>query len=240
MCEECGCGLPEDVKNKAHGHHHEEVNVYRSLLEENERQADGNREHLFEHKCFAVNLMGSPGAGKTALLEALVRKIGDKHRIAGVEGDLATDRDAERLRKLGIEAVQIVTGSTCHLDAKSLHKALHELKLKDLHFLLVENVGNLVCPAFYDLGCHLNGVLLSVTEGADKVAKYPVIFRKSQFFAVTKIDLLPHVDFSLEQPKKEAKLLNGGIRFFSFSAKTGEGVDQFADYLIKEREVVFS
>jgi len=239
MCEECGCGIPEESKKNAGGRS-EEVSLYKSLLDENERQADENREHLFEHKCLAVNLMGSPGAGKTALLEAVVGRIGGKYRIAGVEGDLATDRDAERLRKLGIEAVQIMTGSTCHLDAKSLHKALHEIKLDGLDFLFIENVGNLVCPAFYDLGCHLNGVLLSVTEGADKVAKYPVVFRKSQFFAVTKTDLLPHVDFNPDQPKKEAKLLKGDIRFFSFSSKTGEGLDEFVEYLIKEREVVFS
>jgi hydrogenase nickel incorporation protein HypB len=239
MCEECGCGIPENVKKEAHTHK-EEFNVYRSLLEENEKQADGNREHLFEHKCFAVNLMGSPGAGKTALLEAIVKKIGGKYKIAAVEGDLATERDAERLRKLGIEAVQIMTGSTCHLDAKSLHNVLHDLKLSGLDLLFIENVGNLVCPAFYDLGCHLNGVLLSVTEGADKVAKYPVIFRKSQFFAVTKTDLLPYVDFAIEQPKKEAKMLKGDIRFFNFSSKSGEGIDDFINYILREREIVFS
>lgn len=239
MCEECGCGIPEESKKETHSHQ-EEVNLYKSLLEENQKDADENREHLFEHSCFAVNLMGSPGAGKTALVEAIAEQFREKYKIAAIEGDLATERDAERLRKIGVEAVQIMTGSTCHLDAKSVHKALHKIKLSEIDFLFIENVGNLVCPAFYDLGCHINGVLLSVTEGADKVAKYPVIFRKTQFLAITKTDLLPYVDFSVEQPKKESKLLKGDIRFFALSSKTNEGIKEFTNYILQKREEVFS
>jgi hydrogenase nickel incorporation protein HypB len=239
MCEECGCGIPEESKKEVLSHQ-EEVKVYKSLLEENEKEADENREHLFEHNCLAVNLMGSPGAGKTALLETIAEYFKGKYKIAAIEGDLATERDAERVRKVGIEAVQIMTGSTCHLDAKSVHKALHKLNLSEIDFLFVENVGNLVCPAFYDIGCHINGVLLSVTEGADKVAKYPVIFRKAQFLTITKIDLLPYVDFSIEQPKREAKLLKGDIRFFALSSKTKEGIEDFVKYLLKKREEIFS
>lgn len=238
MCEECGCGIPEESKKEA-THKSEEVQLYRNLLEENEKEADENREHFFEHDVFAVNLMGSPGAGKTALLETIAKKIGGNLKMAVIEGDLATERDAERMKNVGVEAVQIMTGSTCHLDAKSVHKAIHKLDLDNIELLFVENVGNLVCPALYDIGCHINGVVLSVTEGSDKVAKYPLIFRKSQFLAITKTDLIPYVDFNIEQPKKEAKLLRGDIRFFKLSSKTEEGVEEFIKYLLEKRKEVF-
>lgn len=238
MCEECGCGIPEESKKNAMNHK-EEINIFRSLLEENEKEADENRKHFFEHNVFAVNLMGSPGSGKTALLEAISKKLPGKLKIAVIEGDLATERDSDRLKKIGVEAVQIMTGSTCHLDAKSVHKALHKIDLDKSDLLFIENVGNLVCPALYDIGCHINGVLLSATEGSDKVAKYPVIFRKSQFLAVTKIDLLPYVDFNIDQPKKEVKLLKGDIRFFKLSSKTEEGIDEFLNYILEKRKEVF-
>jgi len=256
MCETCGCGLPDAAKREAregsdrehdhdHGHPHEdrgsrreEVLLYRNLMESNERTARANREHLLEHRVLAVNLMSGPGAGKTALLEALVQAAGGSLRIGAIEGDLATDRDAVRLRTLGIPVHAVTTGSTCHLDAAMVHEAIHALPLGELDLLFVENVGNLVCPGLYDLGCHLNGVLLSVTEGDDKVAKYPVAFRNAQFFCITKTDLLPHVAFDAERPRREARLLKGDLRLFACSAREPETVAPLLEYFREARRVL--
>jgi hydrogenase nickel incorporation protein HypB len=213
----------------------EQAELYRNLLAANEAQARENREHLMEHGVLAVNLMSSPGSGKTSLIEAVARATPGRLRIGVIEGDLATDRDAARIKALGLPVWQITTGSTCHLDAAMVHRALHELPLTNLDLLFVENVGNLVCPGLYDLGCHLNGVLLSVTEGDDKVAKYPVIFRHAQFFCITKTDLMPHVTFDAAKPKREARILKGDLKVFALSAKAGEGVPGFLSYLESER-----
>jgi hydrogenase nickel incorporation protein HypB len=244
MCESCGCGLPEDAKHahEGHGHHgsphREEAALYRSLLEANEEQARENREHLLEHHVLAVNLMSGPGSGKTSLIEALARLTAGQWRIGVIEGDLATDRDAARVRALGLPVHQVTTGSTCHLDAAMVHGALHALPLEGLDLLVVENVGNLVCPGLYDLGCHLNGVLLSVTEGDDKVAKYPVAFRRAQFFCITKTDLLPHVEFDVERPKREARLLKGDLKVFTCSSRDNGSLAGFAAYLEAERKAL--
>lgn len=244
MCETCGCGLPEEAKQAHehdHGHEHshrEEAELYRSLLAANEAQARENRGHLMEHGVLAVNLMSSPGSGKTSLIEAVAKAVEGRLRIGVIEGDLATDRDAARIKALGVPVWQITTGSTCHLDAPMVHRALHELPLAGMDLLFVENVGNLVCPGLYDLGCHLNGVLLSVTEGDDKVAKYPVVFRHAQFFCLTKTDLLPHVVFDAAKPKREARILKGDIKTFELSARTGEGVGGFLAYLESERRAL--
>jgi hydrogenase nickel incorporation protein HypB len=242
MCDTCGCGLPEEAKNQAHEHNHdprhthrEEAVLYRNLLAANEAQARENRAHLMEHGVLAVNLMSSPGAGKTSLIEAVAGSLAGKLRVGVIEGDLATDRDAERIKALGLPVWQITTGSTCHLDAAMVHEALHHLPLGSIELLFVENVGNLVCPGLYDLGCHLNGVLLSVTEGDDKVAKYPVIFGHAQFFCITKWDLLPYVTFDAAKPQREARILKGDLKTFSLSAKSGEGVSSFLNYLLAER-----
>lgn len=252
MCETCGCGLPDASKRRAldgkgHGHdpshnapgvRREEVHLYRNLMEANERAARANREHLLEHRVSAVNLMSGPGAGKTALLEALVQVAGTNLRLGAIEGDLATDRDAVRLRALGIPVHAVTTGSTCYLDAAMVHEALHALPLGDLDLLFVKNVGNLVCPGLYDLGCHLNGVLLSVTEGDDKVAKYPVAFRMAQFFCITKTDLLPHVAFDVERPRREARLLKGDLRLFACSAREPESVAPLMEYFQEARRLL--
>ncbi|MGC8763144.1 MAG: hydrogenase nickel incorporation protein HypB [Acidobacteriota bacterium] len=254
MCETCGCGLSGEAKGEArkghdhdpgHGHspdgrggRREEVLLYRNLMESNDRTARANREHLLEHHVLAVNLMSGPGAGKTALLEALVGIAGGSLRLGAIEGDLATDRDAVRLRALGIPVHAVTTGSTCHLDAAMVHEALHALPLGDLDILFVENVGNLVCPGLYDLGCHLNGVLLSVTEGDDKVAKYPVAFRNAQFFCLTKTDLLPHVAFDAERPRREARLLKGDLRLFACSAREPETVEPLLEYFREARRLL--
>jgi hydrogenase nickel incorporation protein HypB len=238
MCEHCGCGLPEEAKTEESGHRHahrEEARIYKSLLDANDAAARDNREHLLEHGVFGVNLMSSPGSGKTSLIEAVVKAFGGRMRVGVIEGDLATDRDAARIAALGIPVHQVTTGSTCHLDAPMVHEALHHLPLNDLDVLFVENVGNLVCPGLYDLGCHLNGVLLSVTEGDDKVAKYPVVFRHAQFLCLTKMDLLPHVEFDPTKPRREARILKGDLKLVGCSARTGEGMEPFLAYLETER-----
>jgi hydrogenase nickel incorporation protein HypB len=170
------------------------VDLLQDLLAENDRTAVHNRAHLDRHGVLAVNLMSSPGAGKTALLEATIARLKGRYRIAVIEGDLETDNDARRIRAQGVPAVQITTGSACHLDAALVHAALHDLPLDELDLLFIENVGNLVCPAGFDLGQHDNVTLLSVTEGDDKPAKYPVIFRVSDLVLLTKTDLLGVLD----------------------------------------------
>ena len=155
----------------------ESIEVITAILDENDRVAAHNRAHFDQHGVLALNLMSSPGSGKTSLLEATIKALRDEFSVAVVEGDLATENDAARIRACGVPAVQITTGNACHLDAQMVHDALHELRLGGLDILFVENVGNLVCPASFDLGVHCNVTLLSVPEGDDKPAKYPVMFR---------------------------------------------------------------
>lgn len=195
MCGTCGCNItPGNTElNRAH-HSPETVDVLQNLLAANDEAARHNREHFDAHGVLAINLMSSPGAGKTALLEATIAELKDSYRIAVIEGDLETDNDAARIRAQGVEAVQITTGTACHLDAHLVHRALHQLPLAGLDLLFIENVGNLVCPASFDLGQHLNVTLLSVTEGDDKPAKYPVIFRASDLVVLSKTDLLEVMD----------------------------------------------
>ena len=181
MCEDCGCGDVEVVP----------VEVQKRILGRNDLVAKHNREHFYQHGVLALNLMGSPGSGKTALLEATARLSGGRLRFGAVSGDLATDHDGERLRKAGIPALTITTGTACHLDARLVHDALHDFPLDNLDVFVIENVGNLVCPAIYDLGQTANVVALSVTEGEDKPLKYPAMFRAADLVLLTKVDLLP-------------------------------------------------
>jgi hydrogenase nickel incorporation protein HypB len=200
MCRNCGCSLTPESPSRV-------VEVIQDLLAENDRIAAHNRAHFDEHDVLAINVMSAPGAGKTALLEATIVALKDRWRIAVIEGDLATDNDAVRIRSHGVPAVQITTGAACHLDAQRVHEALHELPLPELDLLFIENVGNLVCPATFDLGQHRNVTLLSVTEGDDKPAKYPVIFRASDLVVLTKTDLLEVMDDF--QPGRAAAALQG-------------------------------
>jgi hydrogenase nickel incorporation protein HypB len=170
------------------------LEVLQDLLAANDRTAAHNRAHFDEHGVLVINLMSSPGAGKTALLEATIVALRHRYRMAVIEGDLETDNDAVRIRAQGVPAIQITTGTACHLDANLVHQALHELPLGGIDVLFIENVGNLVCPAGFDLGQHCNVTLLSVTEGDDKPAKYPVIFRSSDLVILTKTDLLGVID----------------------------------------------
>ena len=227
MCETCGCGDPEVVP----------VEVQQDLLAGNDRTARHNREHFVRDGVLAVNLMGSPGSGKTALLETTARRGGD-WRLGALSGDLATDNDARRLAAAGISSEAITTGSACHLDARLVHRALHDLKWRDLDLLFIENVGNLVCPAIYDLGQEANVVTLAVTEGDDKPLKYPVMFRKADLVLLTKVDLLPHlpqvdvaaIEDALARTMPEPHLI-------AVSALTGEGIDQWIDWLRARRPV---
>src|SRR6202161_3139134 len=196
MCEPCGCGVtPGNAHLKpARAPPGPVIEVLQDLLAANDRVAMHNREHFNEHGVLAINLMSSPGAGKTALLEATIVALGNRYRIAVIEGDLETDNDAARIRAHGVPAIQVTTGTACHLDAHLVHRALHDLPLAGLDLLFIENVGNLVCPASFDLGQHRNVTLLSVTEGDDKPAKYPVIFRASDLVVLSKADLLDVLD----------------------------------------------
>ena len=224
MCEECGCGDPALVP----------VEVQESLLAGNDRVARHNREHFGAHGVLAINLMGSPGSGKTALLEATARARGAL-RIAAVSGDLATDRDARRLEAAGIPARSITTGSACHLDAEMVHRALHHQPLAGLDVFVVENVGNLVCPAVYDLGQHANVVALAVTEGEDKPLKYPVMFRKADLVVLTKTDLLPHLDVSLAALEEALARTMPEPEVIAVSARTGEGIERWLAWLAARR-----
>ena len=221
MCDTCGCGDPEFVP----------VEVQKHLLGENDRIARHNREHFATHGVVAINLMGSPGSGKTALLEATARAVGGGRRLAAMSGDLATDNDAERLRKAGIPSIGITTGSGCHLDARLVHEGLHKLDMKGADLLFLENVGNLVCPAIYDLGQAASVVALSVTEGEDKPLKYPVMFRKADLVVLTKIDLLPHLDVDVRKIEDALARTMPNPKMIRVSAKTGEGVDAWKRWL---------
>ncbi|MEJ2105713.1 MAG: hydrogenase nickel incorporation protein HypB [Acidiferrobacteraceae bacterium] len=202
MCDTCGCNITKGNQHLLTGDGklsrvHEgttAVSVLRGLLSENDHQAAHNREHFDRRGILAINLMSSPGSGKTALLEASIDALGDRYGIAVIEGDLETENDAERIRARGVRAVQIATGTACHLDAHMVHDAVHDLDLDGIDLVFIENVGNLVCPASFDLGQHRNVTLLSVTEGDDKPAKYPVMFRAADAVVLSKIDLLPVMD----------------------------------------------
>jgi len=206
------------------------------LLEKNDHQAEHNREHFDRHGIVAINLMSSPGAGKTTLLEKTIELLRDKYGIGVIEGDLETERDAERVRNKGAYAYQITTGQTCHLDAFMVHKGLHNLPLEKLDIVFIENVGNLVCPASFDVGAHYNVVLLSVPEGDDKPAKYPVMFEKADLFVITKADLLPYFDFDVERCIEEFREINPKGEVIVLSTKTGEGLDRWIEWLTKKVE----
>jgi hydrogenase nickel incorporation protein HypB len=214
MCDTCGCGDPSKVS----------VEVHDKILSVNDRAAAHNREHFVAGGVFAVNLMGSPGAGKTAVLEATARALAGEGRIGVIAGDLETERDADRLRAVGVPAAAITTGSACHLDAEMVHRSLHGFPWKDLDYLFVENVGNLVCPAIYDLGQAVNVVALSVTEGEDKPLKYPVMFRKADLVLLTKVDLLPHLDYRVEAVLDALARVMPKMDVIQVSARGGEGV----------------
>ena len=243
MCVTCGC---DDPNAMAEGHTHEHthshatvalrarktntVRLERALLSKNQRLADQNRAWLRARSCLAFNLMGSPGAGKTALLEAIVRRAPELG-ISVIEGDQATERDAERIRQAGCRAIQINTGTGCHLDAHSVAHGLTTLAPEHGSRVVLENVGNLVCPALFDLGEAARIVVLSVTEGDDKPLKYPHMFRSCDALVLNKIDLLPYVDFDVERALGYARDLNPKLLAFPVSATRGQGLEPVCAWL---------
>jgi len=212
----------------------EVVDVRARVLAANEEAAARLRGRFGADKALVLNLISSPGSGKTTLLEASVRALGGRLRLAGIEGDIATERDADRLRAMGIPAVQILTGGACHLDARQVGKAIDGAGFPAFDVLFIENVGNLICPTSYDLGEDFKVALLSVAEGDDKPFKYPAIFARAEVTVVTKSDLLPHVTFDLDAVRAQVAVLNPGGRMVVTSSKTGEGIGEWCA-LIEER-----
>lgn len=230
MCGTCGCNVTDS--NTSETLHGESVEVLQSLLQANDQRAHHNREHFDRHGVLAINLMSSPGAGKTALLEATIDRLGSDFRLAVVEGDLETENDAERIRAKGVTAVQISTSTACHLDAGMVHSALHQLDLDSIDVLFIENVGNLVCPASFDLGQHLNVTLLSTPEGHDKPAKYPVMFRAADLVVLSKCDLLGVLDdFDPQVARDCMRQLASDARIIEVSARSGSGMGAWCDWV---------
>jgi hydrogenase nickel incorporation protein HypB len=230
MCTDCGCGITGN--HLADEEHRHTIEVLEDLLHENDAQADHNRAHFDGHGVLALNIMSGPGSGKTSLLEATIKALPAGLRVAVIEGDLETENDAERIRRHGVAAVQITTGMACHLDAHMVHEALHDLPLRDVDILFIENVGNLVCPASFDVGQHANVLLLSVTEGDDKPAKYPVMVRAADHMLISKTDLLPYIEeFSVERARAAAKAIRADLPILELSAKTGRGIDTWIAWL---------
>lgn len=207
------------------------VQIEQDILSKNNRYAAVNRRRFADHGIFCINLVSSPGSGKTTLLVESIRRLTGRVPVAVIEGDQQTSVDAERVRATGVPAIQINTGKGCHLDAHMVGHALDRLPLKDAGALLIENVGNLVCPAEFDLGEACKVVILSVTEGEDKPLKYPNMFRAASLMLLTKIDLLPHVDFDVARCLEHARRVNPGIEIMQLSARSGEGMQQWLDWI---------
>ena len=246
MCATCGCGHDhqhDHVHAHDHAHAHDHVHDHdhgeqrrvialeRAILDENDRIAAENRAFLRGRRVLALNLVSSPGSGKTAVLERTIRALAGELTLAVLEGDQATDHDAARIRAAGAEALQINTGAGCHLDAAMVARALERMDPAEGTALMIENVGNLVCPALFDLGEHAKVVVASVTEGDDKPVKYPHMFRASRLMLLNKIDLLPHVDFDVARCLEHARTVNPELEVLEMSAKTGEGFDAWLDWI---------
>jgi len=253
MCKECGCGTGGgDVKigghsHNGHGHHHDHeeqghhdhghargpkiLNLNLSLMEKNNRLAERNRGFFKAKKLLVLNVVSSPGSGKTTFIRETAVKLGGKLHVGVIVGDLATDNDAARLQAAGIPVVQITTGTVCHLDADMVSTATAQLDLDKLDVLVIENVGNLVCPADYDLGEDLRVVLLSTTEGEDKPLKYPPMFHSAHVAIVTKSDLAAATDFNREQALANLSRVSHHAEIFELSSKTGKGMNAWLDFL---------
>lgn len=238
MCDICGC-------SSSHSHHHgpkheqheadrqeRVLQVEKDILSRNNRFAESNRTFFRQNRILALNLVSSPGSGKTTLLEMTARALKNRMPLAVIEGDLQTSRDTQRMLATGIPAVQINTGGGCHLDAHMVKHALDELKPRRGSILFIENVGNLVCPALFDLGEYLKVVMISVTEGDDKPIKYPTMFHEARICIINKTDLLPHVEFDVEACKTFARRINQELIFFEVSALKGDGMQSWIDWLI--------
>lgn len=257
MCKECGCGAvtgvdidgrPESRLNaptgSSHEHEHEHehgpargsearqlLSVHQSLLEHNDRLAEQNRGFFRAKGLLVLNVLSSPGSGKTTFIQKTAEFLRQRLRVGVIVGDLATDNDAARLRAAGVPVVQITTGTVCHLEAEMVARAMSKLDLGALDVLIIENVGNLVCPASYDLGEHLRVVLLSVTEGEDKPLKYPPMFHSAQVAVITKTDLAAPAGFDRETALANLRRISHHARVFEVSSRSGQGMDGWCDYL---------
>ena len=238
MCETCGCSVTPgnaEIARTPLAHGTTAIEVLDGLLAANDRVARHNRVHLDAHGVVALNLMSAPGSGKTALLEATADALAGELRMAVLVGDLETDNDARRIRAHGVPALQITTGSACHLDAHMVHEALHQLALDGLDLLFIENVGNLVCPAAFDLGQHRDVALLSYTEGDDKPAKYPILFRAADLVLLTKSDLAGCMeDFDPARAERALRELANAAPLHCVSARTRSGLRPWLDWLRSE------
>ena len=208
------------------------ITIEQKILEKNADIALRNRQEIERHGVTAIGLVSAPGSGKTSLLERTLRALAGRARCAVVEGDVQTDRDAQRIAALEVPVVQIVTNGTCHLEARMVQEALAQVPLQAIELLFIENVGNLVCPSSYDLGEHLRVVVMSTTEGEDKPLKYPAMFRKAQALVLNKIDLLPYLPYDADQAVAFARQVNPDLEVFRTSCTTGEGIEEFAVWLL--------
>jgi len=226
MCDTCGCGM------EGHEHDHGHViELEMNVLAKNDAYAASNREYLATRSAIAINMISSPGAGKTTLLQQSLNMLKDWRPLGVVEGDLQTDNDARRIQAVGVPVHQINTSNGCHLDAHMVGHAYEHLDLAPDSLVFIENVGNLVCPAGFDLGENATVVLLSVTEGDDKPAKYPVAFANARAMIITKTDLLPYVDFSMERCKEFARAVNSDLEIIECSSRTGDGMDRWVSWV---------
>ncbi len=246
MCDSCGCSQPDDAVTISRPGTNEEkpaegrvIQVQEDILGKNNHLAQHNREHLEKKRILALNLLSSPGSGKTTLLEETIKHLKDAVHMAVIEGDQQTLNDAERIESTGVDVVQVNTGAGCHLDADMIHHAIHEIEPKEDSILFIENVGNLVCPAMFDLGEAMKVVIISVTEGEDKPIKYPYMFREADLCVITKTDLLPYLDFDLEQCKKYATSVKPDLEFFEVSAKDGNGLDDWCSWVVESHKKAF-
>ncbi len=262
MCATCGCDQPDGVTitragseqlhftpipptpvfRQAHVHVNPEtrvVTVEQDILGKNDEQAEHNRRHFRDQEILAINLVSSPGSGKTALLERTLVDLKDKLPCYVIEGDQQTMNDANRIAATGVEAIQINTGKGCHLDAGMIHRALHQLAPNNHSVIFIENVGNLVCPAMFDLGEEVRVAIISVTEGDDKPLKYPDMFASSQLCIINKIDLLPYVNFRVDTAKEYARRVNPNIQFIELAATTGQGMNAWYEWLSEQQESVW-
>ena len=212
------------------------ITIERKVLEKNDEIAGRNRALFAEHGLFVVNLVSSPGSGKTSLLERTLEHLKGMLNVAVIEGDVQTDLDAQRVARYGVPAVQIVTRGGCHLEANLVQDAVKNLDLRNLQLLIIENVGNLVCPANYDLGENMKVVIASTTEGEDKPLKYPVMFRISSVLVINKIDLIPYLTFNLESLKQNALGINPQLEILETSCTTGAGIDKWCQWLVAHVE----
>ena len=207
------------------------IEVKQSIFADNNQDADRLRQQMKEEKTFLINLMSSPGSGKTTTLTGLINRLKEDLKIGIMEADIDSDVDADTISKTGVKVIQLHTGGMCHLDADMTRQGVKQLGTEELDLVVLENVGNLVCPAEFDTGAALNMMILSVPEGHDKPLKYPLIFQVCDILVINKIDVLPYFDFDLDKVREFALRRNPNLKIFPISAKTGEGVDALADYL---------